>query len=286
MRVVGGSSSHRLAFAVARELGVPVTPVSFEKIQGGFPDGERYVRLTDDVRDRRVVLLQSTHPDGMVVELLLLQDALREGGAREVITFVPYFAYGRQDRVFEPGEALSARALARAVSAGSDRVLTLGLHNRETLKHFTCPVEDVSGMPAIARHFQGRVDVVVAPDDGAVRHAEEVASALGVPWDFLEKTRLDALTVKMTPKSLPVAGKRVGLVDEVISTGGTIAAAVKELRAQGAASVIAACLHGLFAGSALEKLQACDEVACADTLEGPMTKFSVASEIAAALRRL
>ncbi len=113
-----------------------------------------------------------------------------------------------------------------------------------------------------------------------------MASALGVPWDFLEKTRLDALTVKLTPKSLPVAGKRVGLVDEVISTGGTIAAAVKELRAQGAASVIAACLHGLFAGSALEKLQACDEVACADTLEGPMTKFSVAPEIAAALRRL
>lgn len=286
MKIIGGSSSLPLAAKVAVELDVPYVPAVFEKSSGGFPDGEQYVRLQGDVAAEHVVILASTRPDRLLIELLLLQDAARHAGAREVTSFIPYFSYARQDKVFETGEALSARAVARAVGAHSDRVLTLGMHNRETLRYFPCPAEDVSGMPAIARYFRDRsLDLILAPDDGAIGHAEEIGKILGLPWDHLEKERIDAHTVRLLPRSVAVVGKRVGLVDEVISTGGTIATAAAHLRSSGATYVAAACLHGVFAGPALERLKACDDVACSDTVPGPMTKFTVAGEIAAALKR-
>jgi len=286
MKVVAGPSATALAAAVAGILTVPVIPVTLEKNSGGFPDGEVYVRLGAEVRGDTVAVMQSTLGDRNLVELLLIQDAVREAGAAKVVTLVPYFAYARQDKVFEAGEALSVRAMARAIGGGTDRVLTVGVHNRDSLRHFPCPAEDVSGMPAVARYLvDRRLEVIVAPDDGAAHHAEEVARHLKIPWDALEKTRIDALTVRLTAKKVAVAGKRVGIVDEVISTGGTVAAAVKELRTQGATHVSVACLHGLFAGNALERLKGCDDLACSDTLPGPQTKFSVAPEIAAALKR-
>jgi len=285
MRILAGSHA-ALAAPVAKELGAPLVTASFEKVPGGFPDGEAYVRIQGDLRGETVAVIQSTLGDRRLVELLLLQDAAREAGAAKVLTFIPYFAYGRQDKVFEPGEALSVRGIAKAIGSGADRVLTMGIHNPESLRHFPCPAEDVSGMPAVARHFGAmRLDLIVAPDDGAAHHAEAVASTLKIPWDAMEKTRIDAYTVKVAPRQLSVMGKRVGVVDEVISTGGTIAAAVNELKAQGARFVPVACLHGVFAANALEKLKACDDLACSDTLPGPQTRFSVAPEIAAALRK-
>jgi len=286
MKVIAGPSAAPLAAAVAGILSAPLIPVILEKNAGGFPDGEAYVRVGGEVRGDTVAVMQSTLGHRHFVELLLIQDAVREAGASRIVTLMPYFAYARQDKVFEAGEALSVRAMARAIGGGTDRVLTVGIHNPESLKHFTGPAEDVSGMPAVARYLADqRLEVIVAPDDGAAHHAEEVARHLKVPWDALEKTRIDAHTVRLTAKKIAVAGRRIGIVDEVISTGGTVAAAVKELRAQGATHVSVACLHGLFAGNALERLKGCDDLACSDTLPGPQTKFSVAPEIAAALRR-
>ena len=139
-------------------------------------------------------------------------------------------------------------------------------------------------MPAIARYLKGRdVDVILAPDKNAARFAQEVGETLGADWDFLEKTRLDSFTVTMKPKAMDVRGRHVAIVDDVISTGGTIATAAKMLREQGAKRVVAACVHGVFAGDALTRLQACDEVIATDTLLSPATKTSVAPEIAAAL---
>ncbi|HWM50099.1 MAG TPA: ribose-phosphate diphosphokinase, partial [Thermoplasmata archaeon] len=129
-------------------------------------------------------------------------------------------------------------------------------------------------------------DVILAPDEGALRLAKEASSVAGVPFDFLVKERIDSYTVKIEPKALAVRGKSVGIVDDVISTGGTIATAAKELKAQGARRVIAACVHGLFVDQAEEKLQACDDVIATDTVQSKHTKVSVASEFAAAIRPL
>ena len=142
-------------------------------------------------------------------------------------------------------------------------------------------------MPAIGRHLKtSQVDVLLAPDEGAIRLAKEASAIAGVPFDFLVKERIDSYTVKVEAKVLAVKGKSIAIVDDVISTGGTIATAAQHLRKLGARRVIAACVHGLFVGRAEENLKACDDVIATDTIQSKHTKVSVAPEFAAAIRAL
>jgi ribose-phosphate pyrophosphokinase len=287
MKVVGGSASVPLAKAIALELSAAYVDVAFEKHPGGFPDGERYVRLLGSVARDHIVLVLTTHPDSKVVELLLLADAIRDAGARRLTAVVPYFGYGRQDKRFLDGEAVAAKTIAKHLAVDCDELLTMAIHNPDILRTFPLPSRDVSGMPAIGRYLKAaKVDMLLAPDRNAIRLAKEACAIAGLPFDSLEKKRIDSYTVKITPKALAVRGKSVAIVDDVISTGGTIATAVKELRAQGARRVIAACVHGLFVGKAEANLKACDEVIATDTIVSKYTKVSVAPEFAAAIRAL
>ena len=180
---------------------------------------------------------------------------------------------------------MSARALAKRLQIGVHAVYTVSVHELGVLEFFDVPARDVSGMPAIARCLKDKgIDSVLAPDENAQRFAREVGETLGTNWDFLEKRRIDSYTVEVTPKSVDVKGRHVAIVDDVISTGTTIAIAAKMLREQGAKRVVAACVHGLFAANALQRLQACDEVIATDTLLSPATRVSVAPELAAAIR--
>src|SRR5881409_551395 len=175
MKVVGGSASVPLAKAIAREMSSAYVDVDFEKHPGGFPDGERYVRLLGAVSEEHVVLVQTTHPDAMIVELLLLADAVRDVGARQITAIVPYFGYGRQDKRFLDGEAVSAKTIAKHIAVDCDELLTMAIPaNPEILKTFPLPTREVSGMPAIGRYLKSaKVDVLLAPDQGAVRLAKE-----------------------------------------------------------------------------------------------------------------
>jgi len=288
MKVVGGSASVPLAKGITRELSAAYVDVAFERHPGGFPDGERYVRLLGAVARDHVVLVQTTHPDPMIVEFLLLADAIRDAGARRITAIVPYFGYGRQGKRFLDGEAISAKTIAKHIAIDCDELLTMAIPaDPEILKTFPLPTREVSGMPAIGRYLKSaKVDVLLAPDEGALRLAKEASAVAGVPFDFLVKERIDSYTVTIEPKALAVKGKSVGVVDDVISTGGTIATAAKELKAQGARRVIAACVHGLFVGKAEENLKACDDVIATDTIQSRHTKVSVAPEFAAAIRTL
>ena len=288
MKVVGGSASVPLARGIAKEVRAGFVDVAFEKHPGGFPDGERYVRLLGPVAGEHVVLVQTTHPDPMIVEFLLLADAIRDAGARRITAVVPYFGYGRQDKRFLDGEPISAKTIAKHIAVDCDELLTMAIPaDPEILKTFPLPTREVSGMPAIGRYLKSaKVDVLLAPDQGALRLAKEASAVAGVPFDFLVKKRIDSYTVKIEPKALDVRGKSVGIVDDVISTGGTIATAAKELRKQGARRVVAACVHGLFVGKAEENLKAVDEVIATDTVQSSHTRVSVAPEFAAAIRAL
>jgi len=287
MKVIGGSASIALARGIARELSVGFIDVAFERHPGGFPDGERYVRVVGSVEGEHVILVQTTHPDSMIVELLLLADAVRDAGARRVTAVVPYYGYGRQDKRFLAGEAISAKTIAKHIGVGCDELVTMTIHNPEVLKTFPVPSRDVDGIPAIGRYQKGMdVDLLVAPDENAIRLVKTASAICGKPYDYFEKRRIDSHTVRIAPKKLAVKEKSVAIIDDVISSGGTIATAARELRVQGARRVIAACVHGLFLGNAEASFNACDDVVATDTILSKYSKVSVASEFSEAIRTL
>jgi ribose-phosphate pyrophosphokinase len=287
MHVIGGTASTALAERVSRELGNAPFAIPFTK---RFPDGEMYVRIGGRLEGEDVVVVQSTRTDQDLVELLLLEDAIREAGARRLSVVVPYFGYARQDRRFFPGEAVSARALCRHVELDADVVVTVDLHSSQTLAHFSKPAFEASGIPAVARLLRERpVDLLVSPDRGGIDRARRMAQLLDKPWFALEKKRLDSEHVELSlPSALPgpIEGKHIVIVDDVISTGGTIVEAAKLLKKRNAGAISAACTHGLFLRDAFERIKAVvDDVYSTDTLGNPAEKASVAPDIAQILLR-
>jgi ribose-phosphate pyrophosphokinase len=282
VHVIGGSASTALAERISRELGNAPFGIPFLK---RFPDGELYVRFGSRVANDDVVLVQSTRTDQDLIELLLLADAIREGGARRLFVVVPYFGYARQDRLFYPGEPVSARTVGRHIEMEADAVVTVDLHSSETLRSFTKPAFEASGVPAIARLLRERtVDLLVSPDRGGTERAKRMAAILDKPWIALEKRRIDSEHVELSlPAKVPMdlAGQHIVIVDDVISTGGTIVEAAKLLKKQHVGAIAAACTHGLFLRDAFERIKAvCDGLYATDTLDNAAEKASVAPDIA------
>ena len=285
MKVLAGSASARAAKELAGLLGADLVQPETKV----FPDGEVYVRVPERLQGEHVVVVQTTYPTTALVELLFLQEAAHAQGASEISTVVPYYAYSRQDRVFEQGEVVSAKAVAELVELKADRVVTVDPHKEHILGFFGVEAHGVSAVPLLAKHLERMgVDVVLAPDKGALDRAQFAAKCLGAEFDHLEKTRLSGTEVVMKPKQLDVRGKTVAIIDDIISTGGTIATASAELKRQGAARVVAACTHGLFLNNALQRLHAngCDQVVATDAIEGPASVVGCAPAIADVLEEL
>ncbi len=284
MYILGGTSATNVATNLANRIKQPLLHTTYKR----FPDDEFYVRLLDDVADQDVVIVQTAYPDPKIVELFLIQDAVHEAGAKKITVVLPYFGYSRQDKKFEEGEAISARAIAQHISRNADCVITVDPHKEHILKFFTVPAYSCSAVISLARYLKEKhVDFVLAPDKGAKQRAKDAASFIGCDYDYLEKTRIDGTTVKITPKNLDARGKHVAIIDDIISTGGTMAHSIKELKRQGSKTVLVACTHGLFVGGAKEKLLSadCDEIVSTDTIETEFSKVSVAETIAQTLQK-
>ena len=284
MLLVGGSASKKLSEALAKEFGVNLAEVVSKRL----PDDECYVRLMSDPTGEEVVFIQNTYPDQNVIEMFLIQDALREYDIKKLITVIPYFGYARQDIKFKEGESISARALAKRIQVGTDAVITIDLHKASTLEWFDIPAKNISAMPQIGEALKiEEVDIIVSPDKGAAPLAEKTAGVIGCPWDWLEKTRIDSETVRIAPKSIDVDGKSVAIVDDIIATGGTIITASKQLKELGCRKVTAACTHGLYTGGSLNRIRSSlDKLMSTDTLESESSEVTVAPEIKVAIDSL
>jgi len=244
-----------------------------------FPDGERYVKLEGDIEGKRCTVVQTTYPNEHLLELFMIQNALTENGASSIKVVVPYYSYGRQDKIFEKGEAVSAKAFAKRIGVEADEFYSVDLHSEKIVDFFDIPAKNLSAMTRLAEHSMEEKgpDILIAPDEGAKDIVKKAAVSVGLEWDYLEKTRIDANTVEIKPKSIDVKGKSVVILDDIIATGGTMTEAARQLKESGAEEVHAGCTHGLFAGDAKEKLGAvCDSVFCTDTIEQEKSEVSVA----------
>ena len=307
MPVLSGASGAGIAEKLAPILDMEHVALESRR----FPDGEAYVRIPSEsiesVRSESVVLVSNTFPDSGIMQTLLLLGAIRDvrkgdlsslkgewSGDTEdvgpgVFLAIPYYGYARQDKRFSAGESISAKIVTEVVSRYCDGIAILDLHAPEVLEGMDVPIEFVSSMPEIAERLQNGVspDFILSPDKGAISRATEVAGLIGCDFSYLEKTRIDAHTIEHTPKDLDVSGKVVAIVDDMISTGGTICRASDALRRQGATEVHAACTHGLFTGGALSRLaNHVDGVYTTDSLPNPRASVSAAPALARGLSRL
>ena len=242
MPVVSGSSGRELATSLAGILGMEHVSLESRK----FPDGEGYVRVPresfEQIRSEPVILVSNTYPDSGIMRTILLLEAISDVRRGDLSNYrgvepqklddvgpgiylaIPYFGYARQDKRFSPGEAVSARVIADIMGRICDGIVILDLHEPKVLADMSVPVKFVSSMPEIADllGMESKPDFILSPDKGAISRASEVAALMGCEFSYLEKTRIDAHTIEHTPKDLDVDGKVVAIVDDMISTGGTL----------------------------------------------------------------
>ncbi|WP_297503243.1 ribose-phosphate diphosphokinase [Thermococcus sp.] len=247
-----------------------------------FPDGEKYVRVLGSADEATVVQSTFKPQDEHLIELLLLGDALRERGAKRLRAVVPYLAYSRQDRVTKEGESISVRAVMKTIGLYYDELYVFDLHNPETLKFFPGRAVNVSPARAIAGYFKEKLGdgIVLAPDEGARERAKAVAERLGLEFSHFEKERISPTEVRMRPVDVNVTGKNVLIVDDIISTGGTMVKAATLLKEMGAGKVFVVATHGVFAEGAIERVsKAVDELAVTNTIPTPVSRISVVPDI-------
>lgn len=283
MKVVGGSASISLSKRIAENLNCELIRAETST----FPDGEKYVRIPTKFDGESVVVVQTTYPNDNLIEMLLLLDAVKRSGAKNIIGVIPYFSYSRQDKQFKEGEAVSAEVIAQIFSERMDFFITVDIHNPSIIKCMKIPAENVYATKPMAECLKKYdVDIVISPDKGSLERSRRIAENLGVSWDYMEKTRINGSTVEIKPKYVDVRKKRVAIVDDIISTGGTIVECAKKLKLQGAEFVVAACVHGLFVSNSIEKIRTqVDDVFCSDTIERNESKYSVAEPIVEIIRR-
>jgi ribose-phosphate pyrophosphokinase len=280
MIVVSGSQSQNLAFKVAKLLNTKLTRVEYKR----FPDNEIYVRVVDEINDDEAVIINTQkNQNDAIVETVLLCDALRDEGVKKITLVAPYLAYARQDKKFNPGEAISIRALAKIYSSIVDKLITINPHETHIKDFFTIPFIYGDAIPKLAEYVKDKLDnpIVLAPDKGALEFAKTASKILNAEYDYLEKTRLSPTEIQIAPKTLDAKDRDVLIVDDIISTGGTMATAVKLLKEQGAKKIIAACVHPVLIGDALNKLYSAgvEEVVGTDTYLSEVSKVSVAEII-------
>lgn len=260
--LVGARSGLEMAESIAAALG---TGVLKSRVQP-FADGEMEVALQGSVSGKRVAVVQTfaAPVHDSIMELLMLVDAVRRGGAEHITAVVPYLGYSRQDREVRPGVAVSAEVVARMMeSSGVDRMVTVDVHSARVSGNYGIPFENVSAMTVLAqraaRALQGERICVVSPDAGGMGRAEHFAKILAqmgaeVGVAMVEKERSGPNVVSSARLVGLVEGCHCVLVDDMIDTAGTLCAAAAVLRDGGAGAVSASAVHGLFNGPAVERL--------------------------------
>jgi len=297
--IFGGTASAALTDKVCAYLELKRGRASVSR----FPDGETLVKLEEDVRGKDCFVVQSTCPpvNDNLMELLIFIDCLRRASAKRITAVIPYYGYARQDRKSEGRTPITAKLVANMLTkAGLNRVLAMNLHADQIQGFFDIPVDHLTAAPVLAKHFLDRhlSDVVlVSPDVGNIKFGSDFASRIGGELAVIHKRRLTGDTIAAVTIVGNVKGKTVMMFDDMITTAGTVSEAAKLVRQHGAAAIYVAATHAVFAGQALERLEAAqlNEIVVTDTIPASteavkrlpnLTVLSVAGLEGEAIRRI
>ncbi|WP_375503981.1 ribose-phosphate diphosphokinase [uncultured Jatrophihabitans sp.] len=263
--ILSGGAYPQLADEIAHHVGVTIT----ETTRRQFANGELFIRPNDSVRGTDAFVIQShtTPINDWLMESLILVDALKRASAKRITVVAPFYPYARQDKKHRGREPISARLVADMFkTAGADRLMTVDLHTAQIQGFFDVPVDHLFAMPLLSNYVREKYSdrdstsdlVVVSPDTGRVRMAEQWADELGgLDIAFVHKSRnIDAANeVEANRVVGDVAGRCALLIDDMIDTAGSITKAAELLFAEGATDVIVAATHGIFSGPAVDRLK-------------------------------
>lgn len=258
--ILGGNSNPGLTEEIARCLNQ--TPARINC--GRFPEGEIQVQILENIRGKDVFIVQSTStpPNDNLMELLILIDAARRASAQRITAVLPFFGYARQDRKDKPRVPITAKLVANLLTtAGTDRVLTMDLHAGQIQGFFDIPVDHLYSITIMTDYIQKKnlKDLIVlSPDVGSTRMARAYAKVLGTPFALIDKRRESATKTHVMNIIGSVKNRNVLIVDDLISTGGSLVEAVKELKENGALDIYAAIVHPVLAGPAIERIEECE----------------------------
>src|ERR1700712_5012020 len=276
LMLFSGRSNPELAAKIGSKLGVELGPVTLKT----FSSGEVYCRYEESIRGADVFLIQpicanadtGISANDALMELLFMIDAAVGASAHRGIAVTPWYGYSRQDKKSAPREPISARLVARMIeAAGADRVLTRDLHAGQVQGFFNIPVDHMTALMMLTQHFddmQLNDLVVVAPDAGRVKLNKKFASKIGAELAILDKERPAQQVAEIGYVIGDVKGKTAVIVDDMIDTAGTLKAAAKTVKEEGAARVYAAATHAVFSGNAFENLRTSgiEEIVVTDTI--------------------
>jgi ribose-phosphate pyrophosphokinase len=266
LMITSGRASRELATKIAGKLGLTLTDAGLKT----FTDGEVYCRYADSIRGADLFIVNSivgnpaeqVNVNDALMELLVMIDAAVGASAHRVIAVTPWYGYSRQDKKSAPREPITARLIAKTLeTAGIDRLVTMDLHAGQMQGFFSKTVDHMTAMPILSQYVSdqlGPVDdlVIISPDAGRVKLTRKFAQKVGAPYALLEKERPAQQVAEIGYVIGEVAGKRAVIVDDIIDTGGTLAAAAQTVLDEGAREVYAVATHGIFSGHAFETLTA------------------------------
>jgi ribose-phosphate pyrophosphokinase len=297
LKLIAGTANPDLAGLISKKLDVPLTDARLRR----FADGEINVKIEDSMRGHDVFVIQPTCPpvNEHLMELFIILDALRRASAGRVTAVIPYYGYARKERKTQPREPISAKLVANFITlAGADRLLLLDLHAEAIEGFFDVPTDHLSPHRIFAEYLKTRNlhhVTIVAPDAGGGRRAEAVANNLTAPIAFGYKRRPQDDQSELIAVSGDVKGRDCVVVEDIITTGGTLAKLATALHKQGANKVLVAATHPVLTGDAVERLRQADidEVIVTDSvpippekLGPPLTVLSVAPLLAEAIIRV
>tara|TARA_Y100000590_G_scaffold217205_1_gene245977 strand:+ start:11726 stop:12604 length:879 start_codon:yes stop_codon:yes gene_type:complete len=286
--VIAGSASKDLGKRIARRLKAPYVEAKTRV----FPDGESKITFGRIPKNSVILVVQSTYPpvDTNLLQALSIISQARKVSSK-IYAIIPYMGYARQDRQFLSGEVVTMSIVARMLkSAGAKKIIVVDIHSKIALNHFKIPKENVSAIPELAKYFKKmklKDALVVSPDMGGALRAKKFASMLQTNFIALKKSRnRNTGKVVIQSSKVDVRGKDLILVDDIISTGGSIVKAAQFLKRQKCKRVFVACTHGLFVGDAEKKIKnaGVSRIISTNTIPRNTSKVDISGVIADSIR--